>query len=149
MPKAVALGDFTGMNFSQSRLALALAEDTAEPIRELFAHSCVLWPYERFCERRGYIDPDYMAVHVQGPAMLSANPREEILADILRVSNNMGTLEDVLAKYGKAYTPTMEQREIEVDDQIQRNIMPMATPGAKPIGPGGSDETDDDRPARE
>lgn len=151
-PVEVITRDFSGSNFSVSRLAMHTAEETAAPAREQLVSAFVRpvfrwWWANRVLRGRLPDDPDALRVQWAGPPVPSSDPSREVAGMKGLLELNLTTHAEQARKRNLDPKRTLEQREREMRDQRRRSIAPPLTPGAAPMpGDGAAPASEDGAP---
>lgn len=156
MPVEVAMGDFSRANFSVARMALLIAETTAQPLRELLVR-VVLQPFYEFWLATALAQgtlPDSVAsagfdalarVRWIAPQRLVVDPTKELDAEIKAIAANLDTQEAALDRRGLRIGEVYAARKAEKDKEIELGIVPPPPAGAAAAPPDDAGDAGDQR----
>jgi lambda family phage portal protein len=141
-PYEVATNNMRGLNFSQARMAISMARETAAVIRERFIATVMQRLFEwrvNFLIARGDLpnDPAVFDIFWPPPPRMIVDPKAENDADVVAINNNLTTHKAVLAERGLDIDEVFRQRAEEKKRQDELGIAPVLMPGAKT--PGAAD----------
>lgn len=141
-PYEVATNNMRGLNFSQARMAITMARDTAAVIRERFVSTVMRRVYEwrvNYLIALGELpnDPRVFDVFWPPPPRMVVDPKVENDADMVAINGNLTTHKAVLAERGLDIDEVFKQRAEEVKRMRELGIEPVLMPGAKAGGDGG------------
>ena len=135
-PYELCVGDWRGISFAGGRIVLSSARKTVEASQELLIHQ-FLKPLHAEIVKQGTIAgiipsslSNYQASRCSwiGPEWnYSLNPAEDTKNQIMRIDNNLTTLEEVASLSQRNWKEITTQRAAERDVEREQEIVPNAT----------------------